>query len=152
MVKRKIDRLRGKRTHGHGNTKNARGSGCTGGKGRAGSTKHKFTKYYVDFGQRIFLKPKTKLKTITLEALSDMIKDKKEINLKELGYDKILGKGNITKPVVFNNALVTAVAKEKIEKAGGKVQWVFLMEYWGHCLQSRNQVKFQMSGKSCFGH
>ena len=122
MGKRKIDRLRGTRTHGHGNTKNARGSGCTGGKGRGGSTKHKFTKYYVDFGKRVFLKPKAKLKTITLEALSGMILDKKEINLKELGYDKILGKGNINKPVIFKNALATEIAKEKIEKAGGKIQ------------------------------
>ncbi len=122
MGKRKIDRLRGKRTHGHGNTKNARGSGCTGGKGRAGSHKHKFTKYYVDFGQRISLLPKKKLKTITLEALSEIIKDRKEINLKELGYDKILGKGNLKKPVVFTNAQATEIAKEKIEKAGGKIQ------------------------------
>ena len=122
MGARKIDRLRGKRTHGHGNTKNARGSGCTGGKGRAGSTKHKFTKYYVDFGQRITLKPKEKLKTITLEALSEMIKDKKEINLKEMGYDKILGKGKLSKPVIIKNALATEVAKEKIESAGGKLE------------------------------
>lgn len=122
MAKRKVDRLRGKRTHGHGNTKNARGSGCTGGKGRAGSTKHKFTKYYVDFGQRISLKPKPKLKTITLEALSGIISTKTEINLKELGYDKILGKGNITKAIIFKNAQATEMAKEKIEKAGGKIE------------------------------
>lgn len=122
MGRTKVDRLRGKRTHGHGNTKNARGSGCTGGKGRAGSTKHKFTKYYVDFGQRIFLKPKEKLKTITLEALSELIKDKKEINLKALGYDKILGKGKLTKPVIIKNALATAIAKEKIESVGGKLE------------------------------
>ena len=122
MGRTKVDRLRGKRTHGHGNTKNARGSGCTGGKGRAGSTKHKFTKYYVDFGQRITLKPKEKLKTITLEALSEIIKDKKEINLKELGYDKILGKGKLLKPVIIKNAIVTAIAKEKIESVGGKIE------------------------------
>jgi large subunit ribosomal protein L15 len=122
MSRTKVDKLRGKRTHGHGNTKNARGSGCTGGKGRAGSTKHKFTKYYVDFGQRITLKPKTKLKTITLEALSEMIKDKTEINLKEMGYDKILGKGKLSKPITIKNALVTEVAREKIESVGGKIE------------------------------
>ncbi len=122
MSRTKVDKLRGKRTHGHGNTKNARGSGCTGGKGRAGSTKHKFTKYYVDFGQRIYLKPKTKLKTITLEALSEMIKDKTEINLKEMGYDKILGKGKLSKPITIKNALVTEVAREKIESVGGKIE------------------------------
>ncbi len=122
MGRTKVDRLRGKRTHGHGNTKNARGSGCTGGKGRAGSTKHKFTKYYVDFGTRINLKPKRKCKSITLEALSGLIKDKKEIDLKELGYGKLLGKGQLSKPVVIKNARATAVAKEKVEKAGGRLE------------------------------
>jgi len=122
MGKTKVDRLRGKRTHGHGNTKNARGSGCTGGKGRAGSTKHKFTKYYVDFGKRITLKPKKKIKTITLEALSEIIANKKEINLKELGYDKILGKGKLSKPIIIKNAILTKIAKEKIESIGGKIE------------------------------
>ncbi|MFA5746336.1 MAG: uL15 family ribosomal protein [archaeon] len=122
MGRTKVDRLRGKRTHGHGNTKNARGSGCTGGKGRAGSHKHKFSKYYVDFGQRVTLMAKEKETTITLESLSEIIKDRKEIDLKELGFDKILGKGSINKAVIFKNAKATEIAKEKIEKAGGKIQ------------------------------
>jgi len=122
MGKRKIDRLRGKRTHGHGDTKNARGSGKTGGKGRAGSHKHKFTKYYTEFGIKKRLNPKKKLKEITLEKLNLLVNDKKEIDLKELGYDKILGKGNLTKPIVIKNAKVTSGAKEKIEGIGGKIE------------------------------
>lgn len=122
MVKSKLDKLRGKRSHGRGNTKNGRGSGCKGGKGRAGSHKHKFSKYYVDFGVKKRLKTKQNLKSINLRDLNPLIKDQKEIDLKKLGYDKILSKGNITKPIKFKNALATKSAKEKIEKAGGSVE------------------------------
>jgi large subunit ribosomal protein L15 len=122
MSKTKNDRLRGNRSHGKGNTKNNRGSGCKGGKGRAGSFKHKFTKYYVTIGNKISLKPKEKLKTINLTDLDVLAKDKTEINLKELGYGKILAKGNLTKKLIIKNAQVTEKAKEKIEQAGGKVE------------------------------
>ncbi len=122
MPKTKNDRLRGNRSHGKGNTKNDRGSGCKGGKGRGGSFKHKFSKYYVTIGIKTTLKPKEKLKTINLVDLDLLTKDKTEINLKELGYDKILAKGNLTKKLIIKNALVTEKAKEKIELAGGKVE------------------------------
>ncbi|MFH0906327.1 MAG: uL15 family ribosomal protein [archaeon] len=122
MSKRKNDFLRGKRTHGRGNTKNGRGSGCTGGKGRAGSFKHKRMTYQVLIGTKVRLKPKTRLRTITLLDLMPIIKDRKEIDLIELGYDKILGKGEINKAVIFKNAIVTKSAKEKIEKVGGKLE------------------------------
>ncbi len=122
MGKSKVDKLRGKRSHGKGNTKNNRGAGCKGGRGRAGSKKHKFTKYYLTFGIKRRLCTKGTLKTINLVDLMPLIEDKKEINLKELGYDKILGKGNITCAIKFKKALATNVAKEKIEKAGGSVE------------------------------
>jgi len=123
MGKSKCDRLRGKRTHGYGNTKNARGSGCTGGKGRAGSTKHKFTKYYMTFGTKITQKPKEKLVTVTLERLNEIAKDRKEIDLKEIGVQKILGKGKLLKPITIKNAkYVTPTAKAKIEESGGKIE------------------------------
>jgi large subunit ribosomal protein L15 len=122
MGKSKVDKLRGKRSHGKGNTKNNRGSGCKGGKGRAGSKKHKFTKYYLTFGIKKRLCCKKTLKTINLVDLIPLVKDKTEINLKELGYDKILGKGEIKSAIKFKNALVTNLAKEKIEKAGGSIE------------------------------
>jgi large subunit ribosomal protein L15 len=34
---------------------------------------------------------------------------------------KILAKGNLTKPLVFKNCQFSKAAKEKIEKAGGKI-------------------------------
>jgi large subunit ribosomal protein L15 len=123
MSKRKIDRLRGQRTHGRGNTKNGRGGGCKGGKGRAGAFKHKrFTFYEVTSQPKKRLHPKPKQKAITLDQLNFLIVDKKEIDLKEMGYDKILGSGNLTKPVVIKNAIVTQKAKQKIEAAGGKIE------------------------------
>ena len=48
--RKKKNILRGHRTHGHGDTKNGRGAGSRGGVGRAGSHKHKFTKYAGEFG------------------------------------------------------------------------------------------------------
>jgi large subunit ribosomal protein L15 len=34
---------------------------------------------------------------------------------------KILGKGKITKPLIFENCIFSQKAKEKVEKAGGKI-------------------------------
>ena len=48
--RRKVNKQLGERTHGHGDTKNWRGSGNRGGVGRAGSHKHKFSKYWMTFG------------------------------------------------------------------------------------------------------
>jgi len=126
MSNTKNDRLRGKRSHGTGNTKNHRGAGSKGGRGRAGSFKHKFSKFYPVLGKRKIMKPrlkgKTKLREITIYNLDLLIKDAKEVNLKELGYDKVIGFGKITKAITLKNAKVTAVAKQKIEAAGGKVE------------------------------
>lgn len=126
MPKSKVDRLRGKRTHGKGNTKNQRGAGCKGGAGRAGSFKHKFTKYYMTVGKRKILSPrlgpKKKLLAITLHDLNKYVVGKDVIDLKEIGFDKILGTGTLTKAVKIKNAQVTKKAKEKIEKVGGVVE------------------------------
>ena len=121
------DRLRGKRTHGKGNTKNSRGGGSNGGRGRAGSFKHKFTKYAPMVGKRKIIKPRLKgklrLKTITLTQLDLIIKDQTLIDLKKLGYDKILGTGNVTKKINIKNVKsITAVAKSKIEALGGLIE------------------------------
>jgi len=126
MPKSKVDRLRGKRTHGKGNTKNKRGAGNQGGAGRAGSFKHKFTKYQVIVGKRKLvsprLGPKDKPKAITLHDLNSYLLNKDVIDLKEIGFQKILGTGNLTKKVTIKNALVTKVAREKIEKLGGVIE------------------------------
>lgn len=131
---KKKNKLRGHRSHGKGDTKNRRGSGCKGGKGRAGSHKHKFSKYYATFGLKRKLKSKIKKKTVNLEILENRIEElvkngaaeKKDdvfvIDCKKAGIEKILGKGAITKKVQLLNVEVSAKAKEKIEKAGGSFE------------------------------
>jgi len=124
MSKSKVDRLRGHRTHGKGNTKNHRGAGSNGGRGRAGSFKHKRGKFlpFVNCNTKIRLKAKPKLLEINLITLDKLAGTNKEIDLQKFGFDKILGSGDIKKPLIIRNAKCTAIAKIKIEKAGGKIE------------------------------
>ncbi len=131
---KKTNKLRGQRYHGKGNTKNRRGAGVRGGVGRAGSTKHKFSKYYVDFGTKIRLKPKNKGDSINLSELEKYLNTKLEKKLieknneifvvdgKKCSLGKILGRGDINIKVETKNIKVTQNAKEKIEAIGGKIQ------------------------------
>lgn len=129
--RRKKNKLRGQRTHGAGNTKNRRGAGSRGGVGKAGSHKHKFSKYYVEFGTKRKLKAKEKGETITLTRLDSKIPEwvekgivKKEGELivvdgKEIGFDKILSNGKISHKIKPINIGLTKKAEEKIIQAGG---------------------------------
>ncbi len=128
---RKKNKLRGNRSHGKGDTKNKRGAGCRGGRGRAGSHKHKYSKYYDSFGKEPALKPKNTEKTINVEDISSIIEKlekSKEIEKHGKMYvfdgiktdiDKILGKGKITVPVKLVNIKASKSAIEKILEAGG---------------------------------
>ena len=130
----------GSRTHGRGK-KAGRGAGKRGGCGNAGLHKHKYiktVKFMPDhFGRHGFKRPLTVIGskiTINLylldEKLDEMIKEGKikkaknnyDINLDELGYDKLLGSGSITKQVTVSIKEATEKARAKIEDAGGKVQ------------------------------
>ncbi|MCR4335007.1 MAG: uL15 family ribosomal protein [archaeon] len=131
--RRKKNKLRGQRTHGGGGTKNRRGAGSRGGVGKAGSHKHKFSKYYVDFGTKRKLKARKSEKTISLAYINDNIekwlangKAKKDgsiivIDGKVLKIGKVLGNGIITHKIKIKNANASKVAEEKIQKAGGIV-------------------------------
>jgi len=129
----------GSRTHGRGK-KAGRGAGKRGGRGNAGLHKHKYiktVKYLPDhFGRHGFKRPQSVVGTkITInlfaldEKLDKFIKEGKvkkvknyyELNLDELGFDKILGSGIITKPVTVAVKEATKKAISKIESAGGKV-------------------------------
>ena len=46
---------------------------------------------------------------------------KKEIDLKQLGYGKLLARGKVKHKLTVRVEKFSASAKEKIEKAGGKV-------------------------------
>ena len=112
-----------RRTHGYGSKKKHRGKGSKGGKGYAGSHKHKYSyivKYEPNhFGFKGFISLKSKPKTINVGDLERF--ETTKINLSFLGYEKLLGKGNITKAFEIKVKSSSKRAKEKIESAGGKV-------------------------------
>ncbi|MBU2100937.1 uL15 family ribosomal protein [Candidatus Micrarchaeota archaeon] len=132
--RKKTNKLRGKRHHGKGNTKNRRGSGIRGGVGKAGSHKHKYSKYYTEFGIKIRLKPKDKGDNINISELENYLEKKLKKELvaknnevfvvdgKKCGLHKILGRGNTKIKVETKNVKVTPDAKTKIETAGGKTE------------------------------
>lgn len=43
------------------------------------------------------------------------------LDLRSIGYDKLLGGGTLLKPIVVRVAKVSATAKQKIELAGGDI-------------------------------
>ena len=49
--KKLVNKMLGQRTRGNGDTKRRRGAGSRGGRGLAGSHKHKYSKYAGKFGQ-----------------------------------------------------------------------------------------------------
>lgn len=122
---KKTEKKRGTRTLGRGTMKKWRGKGHRGGKGYSGSKKHRkswILRYEREhLGKRGFI-PKTSksVKAINLRDLETLAGDKKEIVLADLGYDKVLGSGNVTKKLVVKAKAFSRIAKEKIEKAGGK--------------------------------
>ena len=131
--RKKKNTLRGHRTHGAGNKKNHRGKGVRGGVGKAGSHKHKFSKYYLEFGTKRTLKARHKQPAVNIEFIHNKLpswvaqgKAKDEggqiiVDGKALGFGKVLGKGNITEKIRLENAKASKGAAKKIIAAGGIV-------------------------------
>ncbi|MEM4256966.1 MAG: uL15 family ribosomal protein [Candidatus Diapherotrites archaeon] len=131
--RRKKNKLRGMRQHGAGDKKNRRGAGTRGGRGKAGSHKHKFSKYYTYFGVKITRKPKKKMPALNLDQISNRLQEwvkegkaKVEdgfyvLDGKKLGFGKVLSKGNLKEKLVVVNAKVSEKASEKILQSGGKI-------------------------------
>lgn len=128
VVVRKEKRSRkylGTRRWGAGNIKNARGKGCRGGVGRAGSRKHKFTYMTAKTPELIRKKgfipwARTRPKEITLREIDKMAKNLgEEKAIIELGDYKVLSNGAISKPVVVKACGFSKRAVEKIKSAGG---------------------------------
>ena len=139
--KKKTIKKRGSRTHGYGESKKHRGGGSRGGRGLAGLHKHKrmtaikyMPDHYGKFGLKRPKKAIKKIKAINLKDLdikiNKLLKQKKikktkdgiKINLKELGYDKLLGKGKITHKIILEQAkYISKNAKDKIKRAKGKI-------------------------------
>lgn len=121
--KQKVRKWRGRTSHGWGHKKKHRGGGSQGGRGYGGSHKHKFsyitTKEPDHYGYKGFYSRKKKDMTISIDGLAKM--EGSSIDLKKLGYAKLLGTGKIDRAVNVVVEKISAKAKEKIEKAGGKV-------------------------------
>lgn len=123
---RKTRWLRGSRTMGWGRVGQHRKSGSRGGYGKAGMHKHKWIytlKYEPDhFGKHGFKSIYPRKKAITVSQLAELVdRYGLKINLDDLGYDKLISKGKITKPVEVYVKEATETAIKKIEEAGGKV-------------------------------
>jgi len=133
---RKIRKKRGSRTHGWGRVGQHRAGGSRGGHGKAGFHKHKWTymiKYEPDyFGKRGFTSPKSLKRKVnvinvgTLDELAEKLstekkKDKLFIDLKSLGYTKLLGTGKVTKPLIVKATSCSKSAAAKIKEAGGQI-------------------------------
>lgn len=136
--RKKHSRLRGNR-HYHGSHKKWRGAGSRGGKGQAGLENHKkghMQKYDPEhFGKRGFVRNDSvvrHVKSINLKDLDQMVEGLKEkklvaeedgkvkVNLEKIGYDKLLGDGKITKPIIVEGKYFSKNAIKKLEQVGGK--------------------------------
>lgn len=137
--KRKTKKKRGSRTVGGGSVKKRRHSGHRGGKGLAGSHKHRWMKISrkapKHFGKYGFTRPpklQKSVKTINIgelderagELLETGIAEQKEgktiIDTSRLGFDKVLGRGKISRPMKIIAKDFSESAKRKLEEAGGE--------------------------------
>ncbi len=122
MAKKKKKKHRGSRTHGRGNTKHGRGKGSK--KGTASRKGGKNYMHLVKKGipeKKGFKSHKPDQTGINLRDINKYItEDTEEINLQEHGYEKVLGSGNLEKPVKIKAQSFSNSAKEKIEEKGGE--------------------------------
>ena len=128
--RKKNSRQKGSYTYGWGSKKKHRKAGNRGGHGMSGTGKrsdHKKTmilkKYGLDyfgkFGFRRHHSLLDEVKAINIESLNKFKEN--TINLRKLGYTKLLGKGNINRKVNVIVDTFSENAKVKIEKAGGQI-------------------------------
>jgi len=138
--RKKNTRQRGEKTHGYGSMKKNRGAGHRGGRGNAGSGKRgdckkpSMIKKKRQFGKRGFKSKSSKmLISINLQSIEEkadnLVKLGKAkdvggvivINLKDIGCDKLLGKGVVTRKYNIECVTATDGAVEAVQKAGGSV-------------------------------
>lgn len=138
---RKSRSKRGSRTQGGGSARNRRHSGHKGGKGLAGSHKHKWMeinrKDPLHFGKHGFERPpklQQRDETINVGELDEYADELLERGLAErdgdeividassLNFDKVLGKGRVTRPLTVIADNFSKTAERKIEKSGGRAE------------------------------
>ena len=133
---KKVNKYRGHTTHGGGHRKKRRGAGSRGGRGNAGSGKRAGHRKVDNSAKRkgFFSHTKKEIKAINvdfftiknLDKLVSLGKVAKEgdvysLDLKNLGYNKLLGKGTINIKVKVNVLEYTPKAADKIKAAGGEI-------------------------------
>jgi large subunit ribosomal protein L15 len=122
--RKKYRKRLGRRTY-HGDTKRRRGAGSRGGVGKAGSKSgHTKLIYQNQIGKKKRLHPKREyVAAVNVGELQEIAKklNTNEINLTQLGIEKLLGKGKINEPITVIVKSASKNAIEKIENAGGKV-------------------------------
>ncbi|RJS69775.1 50S ribosomal protein L15 [Methanophagales archaeon] len=140
-MKKRIKKIRGTRTCGGGSHKKRRGKGSKGGSGNAGAYGHHFV-WSLKKGIRKG-KNKSQLplrnrieKTVNVGELEEMLaglieegkaEEKTDgsgiyLDTAQLGIEKILGKGEVTRKLTLKANKISRTAKEKIERAGGEVK------------------------------
>ena len=127
MVSR-TNKFRGRnRTHGRGK-KAGRGAGKRGGRGLAGINKHKVmlrVKYMPNHWGRYGFKRHASIRNVNVccnvSDLDHLAGDSDEVNLAELGIDKLLGSGRISRALKVIVAGASSKAVEKVQSAGGSV-------------------------------
>lgn len=137
MSKQKTKKFRGSRTCGGGTHKNRRGGGSRGGRGMAGGCKHHFVRNYkqgITYGKHGFKRPLSitsekvivnvgeideAIEQLVADGLAEQKGDEFHINLIEIGIEKVLGTGKVTKSLFVTSSEFSASAKQKLEGAGG---------------------------------
>ena len=138
MPVNKRSKYRGSRTCGGGTHKNRRGAGNRGGRGRAGHRDHRFSHYLVlndvHNGKHGFVnKNPTRQTALDIGDIDQMADDLVAtgkaalegdaivIDAGQIGIDKILGGGQVTKKMNISALSVTDRARQKIEENGGQI-------------------------------
>lgn len=130
--------MTGSRTRGRGHKK-GRGAGLRGGRGNAGCHKTKRIMYERVgrvWGAHGFKRPQSVVSannSINLNTIEENYESWIEqgtatkkgkvitVNLKEMGYDKLLGTGSTKQPYKLTISAASAKAAEKVEAAGGEI-------------------------------
>ncbi|MDW7977923.1 MAG: uL15 family ribosomal protein [Candidatus Caldarchaeum sp.] len=123
---RKVRKFRGSRTHGWGQIGQHRKTGAKGGRGMAGGHKHKWTKLLKTdyFGQKGFVSLRRAEKNaVNLFRVSELAESTRSetLDLSKMGFDKLLGSGNISRPLTIIVSEWSKKAAERVERAGGKL-------------------------------
>ncbi len=140
--RKKFSRQRGSFTHGWGSKKKHRGAGNRGGKGLAGTGKRadsiktlywKDKKYFGKHGFKHRGRTKKNTKAMNIGYINERLDkflasksivkegDHYVVDLKKMGYNKLLGAGKVVNKFKINVKYASGNAVEKIKQAGGEV-------------------------------